>query len=147
MIIDNDVNAYFIDVNKIANVFNVFDKTNIIQFKIEKAIFYKKIFIKREMLKINIIYRLSRKRVICFNPENSYDFSLIIREIDKITISAATFFIVEFIIFSIIILFVLKFIVIVIIIIIIIIFYSHRYRNYHQYCFNDFYQKINRILF
>ena len=61
LIINNDVNAYFIDVNENASVFNIFNKMNIVQFKIEDAILYKIIFVKREMLKITIIHRLSRK--------------------------------------------------------------------------------------
>ena len=52
---------YFIDVNENINVFNIFNKMNIIQFKIESAILYKIIFIEREVLRINIIHYLSRR--------------------------------------------------------------------------------------
>ena len=115
MIIDDDINAYLADVNKITNVFNVFNKMNIVQFEIESAIFHEEIFVERKMLKINIIYRSSRERIVYFNRKNNHDFLLIIRKTNEITISAATLLI-EFIIFSIIILFVFEFIIIIIII-------------------------------
>ena len=67
-------NAYFIDVNEIVKVFNIFDKMNIVQFKIENMIFHKEIFVEREILRINIIHYSSRKRVICFNCEDNHDF-------------------------------------------------------------------------
>ena len=122
MIIDNNINAYFINVNENASAFNIFNEINIIQFEIENAILHEIIFIEREMLKTNTIHHSSRKWwIVYFNRENNYGFFLIVKRFDKVSISAITLFVIKFVISSIVILFVFEFVIIVIIIIIIIV--------------------------
>ena len=56
LIINNDINAYLVDINEIENALNVFDETNIVQFEIKSTIFHEKVFVERGVLKTNIIY-------------------------------------------------------------------------------------------
>ena len=54
-----DDKAYLFNVDKNLRFINALDRTNVINWKIQRAIFDKRIFIRNEMLKDGVIYNLS----------------------------------------------------------------------------------------
>ena len=100
---------YLFNIDKNFRFINVFDRTNVINWGIQRTIFNKRVSVHNEMLKNDVIYNLSfRFRDINFNNINDINFA-----INIIIVIATTFF--EILI---IIAFIFKLVIIIIIIII-----------------------------